>query len=268
MARRLLLLTLVGLLTYSSAGVAVAADATCSVFEINAGLCDVSAGVDGENVVLEGETAVPGSDGATTPDGIDDADDDGPAAPVDPNADCLYVLNGRCLAMGPGRTTAVQPITLADIASFRPDAGVDSMEPNGWMIVGLDTNFFASGGVQVKAGTLLGQPASVRFTPVQWNWTYGDGSSASRATPGAPWASQGIREFDPTATSHVYRSPGTYNIDLTIDYSAEYRFAGMPWLPIAGTLNVPANRLVASAGDAKTVLVERECTVNPAGPGC
>ena len=97
------------------------------------------------------------------------------------------------------------------------------MEPNGWMIVGLDTNFFATGGVQVKDGTLLGQPASVRFTPVTWRWTYGDGTSASAAMGGTTWAAQGVREFDPTPTSHVYRSPGTYYIDLSIDYRAEYR---------------------------------------------
>jgi hypothetical protein len=162
----------------------------------------------------------------------------------------------------------VQPITLADIAAFRPDAGVDHMEPNGWMIVGLDTNFFATGGTQITDGTLLGQPASVRFTPRTWHWVYGDGSGAAGGTPGGTWAGQGIPEFDPTATSHIYRAAGTYYIDLTIDYSAEYRFAGTQWIGIAGILPVPANRLVATAGDAKTVLVERECTVNPTGPGC
>ena len=160
------------------------------------------------------------------------------------------------------------PITLADIASFRPDPGVDHMEPNGWAVIGLDTNFYATGGTHVKNGTLLGLPASVRFTPVAWHWTYGDGESATRGTPGTTWQAQGIHEFDPTPTSHVYRAPGTYTIDLTIDFSAEYSVAGVPWTPIAGTLPVPANRLVITVGDAKTVLVEHECTANPGGPGC
>jgi hypothetical protein len=66
----------------------------------------------------------------------------------------------------------------------------------------------------------------------------------------------------------VYDEPGTYFIDLSIEFAPEYRIGGMPWTPIAGTITVPANRLTATAGDAKTVLVELECTRNPSGPGC
>jgi hypothetical protein len=187
---------------------------------------------------------------------------------ADTLAACIYFLNGRCFMAAPDKAVPVDPITLRDIASFRPTVGQDVMEPNGWMIVGLDTNFYSTAGVHVVNGTLLGQPASVRFTPVAWHWIYGDGSAATRSTHGGTWASQGITEFDPTPTSHIYREPGTYYIDLTIDFRAEYRFSGMPWTRIAGVLTLPANRLVATAGDAKTVLVEHECTQNPSGPGC
>ena len=142
------------------------------------------------------------------------------------------------------------------------------MEPDGWMIVGLDTNFYSIAGVQIHDGTLLGQPAAVRFTPVQWRWAYGDGASAKYGTPGSAWASHGILEFDPTPTSHVYATRGTYTITLTIDFRAEYQFAGQSWTRISGLLAVPANELVATVGDAKTVLVERDCAQNPGGPGC
>ena len=158
--------------------------------------------------------------------------------------------------------------TLNDIAAFRPSPGVDHMEPDGWFVVGLDANFYATGGSSVVPGTLLGYPANVRFTPIRWRWTYGDGTSATRATRGATWAAQGIQEFEPTSTSHVYSAAGTYYIDLTIGYRAEYNFNGSGWATIAGTLWLPANRLVATVGSAKTVLVERDCTAPPFGPGC
>ena len=247
-------------LTLGSQSPAIAAE--CTPEQIYQGSCDVTGGVGNGEVIIEGSTTTPGTGGSGDGGGASSVD------PFDPLADCIYVLNLRCLAAGPGRTTPIQPVTLADIAHFRPDPGIDSMQPNGWMIVGLDTNFYSTGGVQVHDGALLGQPASVRFTPIAWHWTYGDGSGASRSTPGSTWAAQGIPEFDSTPTSHIYASAGTYYIDLTIDFAAEYRFAGMPWLDIAGVLPVPANRLVATAGDAKTVLVERECTINPSGPGC
>jgi hypothetical protein len=108
----------------------------------------------------------------------------------------------------------------------------------------------------------------VRFTPVSWHWSYGDGAEASHPYPGATWSAQGIPEFYPTATSHVYAERGTYSIDLDVDFGAEYRFAGGPWVGIAGVLTVPADRLVITVGDARTVLVQHECTRNPSGPGC
>ncbi|MEP6481254.1 MAG: hypothetical protein ABJA94_04515 [Rhodoglobus sp.] len=199
-------------------------------------------------------------------DGSGDGTDDPalPAVPVDKYPQCQ---SDYCPYNREFRAT-MRPIAIADIAAFRPDPGVDHMEPNGWMVVGLDTNFFATGGTHVKDGTLFGQPASVRFTPVAWHWSYSDGGALTTGGPGGTWAAQGIQEFDKTTTSHIFRAPGSYVIDLSIDYSAEYRFAGTGWIAIAGILPVPANRLVATAGDAKTVLVERDCTIDRGGPGC
>jgi hypothetical protein len=159
-------------------------------------------------------------------------------------------------------------VTLDDIASFAPAVGGNHMEPNGWIVVGLDTNFYSDGGTRVVDGTLLGLPASVRFTPLSWRWSYGDASSRTSATPGASWAAQNLQEFDATSTSHVFAEPGTYAIDLTVRYAAEYQFAGSGWVAIAGTLELPANRIVATANDANTVLVNRDCRQNPGGPGC
>ena len=159
-------------------------------------------------------------------------------------------------------------VTWSDIARFRPTPEVDHMEPNGWMVVGLDTNFYATGGVRVVPGELLGSAAAVRFTPVRWNWSYGDGAHSTEGVRGAPWRSNGDREFDETATSHVYERAGTYVIDLVVDYSAEYQFAGGPWVSIDGVLSVPTNRLRATAGSAQTLLFEQNCLENPRGAGC
>jgi len=164
--------------------------------------------------------------------------------------------------------TETGPVTLSDIASFRPRPGVQYMQPDGWMVPGLDANFYAVTSQHVVDGTLLGQPASVRFTPVAFHWTYGDGTSATRSTKGATWEALGIPEFGPTPTSHVYTTEGQYTIRLTIDFSAEYRFAGSSYYPIDGILPLPANDLHVTVDGAKTVLVEHDCATNPHGPGC
>lgn len=260
--RSVLLVTFVIALTLAIPSVAaIGNDNPCPRNEWLAGTCPTASGeIVGGGVQIGAETTVGGNNGSGNANGgsggtgsaTPPADNAGPPAPRIANRD----------------HTVTGPVTLSDLVNFRPAPGVDSMEPDGWMIVGLDTNFYATAPVQVQSGTLLELPAQVRFTPVRYHWAYGDGGTRSTSARGATWAAQGLNEFDPTPTSHVYTASGTYFIDLTIDFAAEYRWAGSDWTSIAGTIPVPANRLVASAGGAKTVLVEQECTLNPRGPGC
>jgi hypothetical protein len=185
---------------------------------------------------------------------------------------CEEVFAGFCYGQGRGKpvepTPSIPAITLSDLAVFRPQAAVQFMQPDGWMVVGLPTNFVAVIDRHVVSGTLLGAPADVRFTPVAYRWRYGDGTAARLGTRGASWASLGLSEFDATSTSHVYRASGTYVIELDVEYTAEYRFAGGAWTSLTGVIVLPANDLVATAGGAVTVLVDRDCAREPAGPGC
>ena len=216
----------------------------------------VTGTITGDEVVLDGTLG--GGSGGTGGGG------GGGGAAETPPDPCVVTATCR------GEFTVVSLPTpaLSDLIGFRPTPAVDHMQPNGWFVVGLDANFYATGGSSVQSGSLLGYPAQVRFTPIRWSWTYGDGHSAARTTPGSTWLAQRIPEFDRTSTSHIYADPGTYYIDLTVGYRAEYTFAGAGWQPIAGVLWLPANRLVATVGSAKTVLVERDCTSARTGPGC
>ena len=235
----------------------------CSPGEIATGTCSIDASVGSNDVTLTGTESSPGSGS-----GASKGSGNGSAPP--PFTCQIFVAN-RCLVRvpNPGQTApAAQPITLRDIASFRPAPGVQFMEPNGWVVPGLDANFYSVVGQQLVPGTLLGQPATVRFTPVGWHWNYGDGVAVVRATKGATWAAQGLHDFDPTATSHVYQAEGEYVIRLSIDFRAEYRFGATGFTPIAGAINLPANDLHVTVTGAKTVLVDHDCVANPDGPGC
>jgi hypothetical protein len=249
MAHRLLLLALL---------LAPAADqsqGTCTSTEVDFGMC-IDATLTDNAATLHGSTT-------TEPDysGGTDTPDPDPNTPA-----CAFITTDFCVTPPPA--PGATPVTLEDIASFRPDPGVARMDPAGWSIVNLPTNFYADSGSQIVDGTLLGRPASVRFTAVGWRWTYGDGQSAALDSPGASWASVGIREFEATATSHVYRAEGEYSVGLTKLFVAEYRFGGALWTPIAGSLPVRAAPLTVVVGDADTVLVGRNCAEYPAGAGC
>lgn len=161
-------------------------------------------------------------------------------------------------------------ITIRDVASFRPELAVLRSEPDGWAVRGLDANILATGGSSIRTGELFGVTAEVRFTPVAYTFDYGDGSAPlNTATPGATWEALGLAEFDPTATSHVYDSAGTYTVTLLVDYAAEYRVGGGDYILIPGTLAIPSTPIqIVVADSATTALVDRSCRADPSGPGC
>lgn len=208
--------------------------------------CGISAGIDDDEVYLEAEQ----SEG------------------VGSGVDVSEIAEQLCEAVVPGRDcfAVTGPVTIADIAAFRPASAGHGMQPGGWAVVGLPTNFYSSGSSSIDSGTLLSQAAEVRFTPVAWRWNYGDGTSLRSSSAGRPWTH--ADEFSPTSTTHVFAQRGRYTVTLVIDYRAEWRVAGGPWVPIVGILSVPAPPQQLSVIGARTVLVDEDCVANPAGPGC
>jgi hypothetical protein len=265
--RPLLIGAVLALAALSASGVsadAATGRATCPEIDRNLGLCS---GVDGGSVILSGEESEDGTPG----DGGKLSGKLGPPTLDLQDPECLRPQPNRpasCFAAEAPGEPGIPTITIRDIATFIPTPGRQQMEPDGWAVAGLDTNFYAITGQHVVNGTLLGRPADVRFTPTSYRWTYGDGTSATRTTKGGTWAALGIPEFEPTPTSHVYEQVGDYTITLSIVFAAEYRFDGGPWRPVVGTITLPANNLYIRVGTAKTVLVEDDCIANPSGPGC
>lgn len=168
----------------------------------------------------------------------------------------------------PAAPTPAVVVTLRDIASFVPAKPGNEMEPGGWAVEDLPANFVAAASEQVVSGTLLGQPADVRFTPVGYRWRHSDGGVVESGAPGATWAALGQREFTATGTSHVYADSGEYTVSVEVVLRAEYRFAGSGWRSIAGTLAVTGDPQRVLVGDFDTVLTDGDCNANPSGPGC
>lgn len=251
-----------------------ALQAACSdALGVLGGCPNVGGSIDGDSAVLDGELTIggePGGPGGGSSSGVPG----GGGGSTPPPMPCEEVFAGLCYGVGQGKpgeesgAEGIPPVTINDLAAFRPQNPRQSMQPDGWMIVGLPTNFIAHTQTHLVSGTLLGSPADVLFTPVSYRWRYGDGTAARLATAGALWQAQRLREFDATPTSHIYRQPGTFVIELDVEFTAAYRFADGDWRPLAGVIVVPANDLVARAGDAVTVLVDRDCTTAPRGPGC
>lgn len=170
----------------------------------------------------------------------------------------LQIRRLRCPDDSPDTTQIAQP-TISDLASFKPQAPSIAGEPDGWALKGRPANFIAPVDAHVVAGTLLGRPADVRFTPVTWHWDFGDGASAGSTTGGSTWERLGVPRFSTTPTSHVYRDRGDFTVALSVEYRADYRYDGGGWNPIEGTLTVPVGSSPIRVFVGSTVLTDRGC---------
>ena len=280
MGRHRLLLALAT--TVAVVGILVLVDTTsamaCTAADKWIGEC-VSGSVTPDQVVLEGRTGElaqgselgPSDEWSVPPRGADVLEESAQPAPPPP-ANCSPANVALCAGV-PSAEPEDDPaepvvVTLRDIASFRPAIPVNDMEPGGWAVEGLPANFVAAASVEVVSGTLLGQPADVRFTPVGYRWIHSDGGLVESGTPGATWAALGQAEFTATATSHTYTASGEYTVELEAVLRAEYRFAGSPWRSIAGTLAISSGPQRVLVGEFDTVLTQGDCIADPAGPGC
>lgn len=168
----------------------------------------------------------------------------------------------------PAPAPAPVSITQDDLASFSPHTPSISAQPLGWSVVALPTNFIASSSQHSVSGPLLGETVEVRFTPVRFEWSYGDGAAASTTSSGATWQQLGHAEFSPTSTSHAYSQAGTFSASVTVLFTVEYRWAGEPWQSIPGEVSSTSAPVSLRVSTAQTVLVTGPCGNNRSSRGC
>jgi hypothetical protein len=167
----------------------------------------------------------------------------------------------------PPSDPGVAPITVTDLAEFAPDPVATVGEPDNLGVAGMPTNFVAAASAHTRAGALFGIPVTVRFTPVGFDFRYGDGDTTTTTTGGQTWSALGQATFTPTATSHIYGERGTYDASVTVRYTAEVDL-GTGWFPVEGQLSIDGPAQQIRIFEAHTALVARTCVEQPAAPGC
>ncbi|WP_162784067.1 hypothetical protein [Aurantimicrobium sp. MWH-Uga1] len=248
--------------------VAFAANTGCSSAASFVGSCS-GAQIKNNTVDVWSRSSTPGgSTEVVTPSGSNTPTRSGKQVPYYPNGTITFNCMARLATVAscksqpkpPAVTPAsFDPITLEDLANFVPQQASLVSQPRGWTVVNLDTNFIAGASTHVVGGSLFGRSAEVRFTPHAYDWNYGDGSTNSTAVPGARWDALGVREFSPTATSHIYRQEGSFTTTVVVRYGAEYRIGGGAWIPVSGEVSSAATALVTTVQSADTVLAARDC---------
>lgn len=232
------------------------------------------AGNDGRTVTIAGTRGTPGLETAQAP-GDDPESSTGTwHPPQEPTFDeCLALWSAglECFPTiedGPA-PTALPAITMTDLAAFAPAPVAAVGEPGNLGIAGMPMNFVAAGSAHTRSGSLFGRAITVRFTPVGYDFDYGDGDRASLAVGGQTWSNLGQAQFTPTPTSHVYEERGTYLADVDVRYSAEVDLGmGIGWLPVPGELTTDGPDQQIRIFEAHTALVAFTCEQKPTAPGC
>ncbi|RZU62697.1 hypothetical protein EV380_2299 [Zhihengliuella halotolerans] len=135
---------------------------------------------------------------------------------------------------------------------------------------GTHLNMWADAADHTLGTTLLGVEVTIRATPLNYTWDYGDGQAKTSAYAGGPvTAGAAARAADSgTATSHQYEATGFYPVSVTTTYAGQFKTPTSDWIPIPGVATVTSPAKTATIWKSETRLVSGDCTENPKSWGC
>ncbi len=151
---------------------------------------------------------------------------------------------------------------------------VTPQPPNPNLLTGLGLVVHTTADPQDHPTTLLGFPITVRATPTEFTWDFGDGTHRTTTHPGTPYPTghdhhPGDPVYPTGVIGHPYPHLGTYTPTLTTTWTGQYLITGTTtWHPINGTATTTSPLPTVTIHDATSHLVADNCHTNPHGPGC
>lgn len=134
----------------------------------------------------------------------------------------------------PGRRQVVASVDLVrEFVRLPVDGGRLVMQPDrGNVLVNIETIAYVESGVQSFERALLGSPVTLRATPVEYRWDFGEGEPFTTTVPGAP--------FPEATVWYIYRRATaegeTRRIAVETTWAGSFSVAGGPWQPIEATV--------------------------------
>ena len=129
--------------------------------------------------------------------------------------------------------------------------GLPSLEartqPEDKTLVNFATIFYANPQPFTRTITLLGQSVDVEATPSSFTWHYGDGTSTTTATPGAPYPAKDV-------THNYVDAHTTVQTSVDVTYSARFRVGNGGWQDIPETVTIAGPATALRISEATAVL--------------
>lgn len=210
---------------------------------------------------LDAPGATPGLcvDGAATHEVVRTCEDGSTALdplfrrPVDPASGLFtgpweQVDDGGCAEDPPVTVT----LSAEDFRRLPLAPSTPSYQPaDGRGLVNMPLVVFTDPSPQTLTTTVLGVPVTVRATPVQFTWDFGDGGSPLVTTdPGAPYPDHTV--------ARPYGAPGEYAVRLVTTWRGEFQVAGAgPWIPVDRTATTSSAPFTTTVEEAVPRLVSQ-----------
>lgn len=162
------------------------------------------------------------------------------------------LLSAQCFGRPPTAAQTPKPqVTPGLVLTELRRIGLPSLEahtqPRDKTLVNFATIFYAEPQTFTRTLTLLGQSVDVEATPTSFTWHYGDGSSATSSTPGAPYPAKDVTHSYTDAHTTVQPS-----VDVT--YSARFRVGNGAWQTIPDTVTIAGPEGTLRISEATAVL--------------
>ncbi len=120
-------------------------------------------------------------------------------------------------------------------------------QPEGKTLVNFATIFYTRPQAFTRTVTLLGQRVQIHATPSSFRWHYGDGSSGTTATPGAPYPAKDV-------THNYARAHRTVQTSVDVTYTARFRVGNGAWQTIPGAVTIAGPPSPLRISEATAVL--------------
>ncbi|MER8025135.1 hypothetical protein SLW73_09150 [Glutamicibacter protophormiae] len=131
-----------------------------------------------------------------------------------------------------------------------------SSDPDGFSLKNGNTHFWAIRRTQEFQSNFSGSDVRIKAIPIQWNWSYGDGTTRSLNFPGEAAPEHTLH--DETPTSHVYKETGPYSVGVTTLYRGEFSVDGGPWQRIPGQAAIPSTPIQMDVWKTKKELIAND----------
>src|SRR5690349_8420152 len=158
----------------------------------------------------------------------------------------------RCSSKAPNAMPTPKPqvtpgLVLTELRRIGLPALQARTQPRDKTLVNFATIFYAEPQSFTRTLTLLGQSVDVEAEPTSYTWHYGDGSSATTSTPGAPYPAKDVTHSYTDAHTTVQPS-----VDVT--YAARFRVGNGAWQTIPDSVTIAGPAALLRISEATAVL--------------